>query len=50
MPGIPLISLPLADAFEESFDERFGWREVLYVKIENSRTRATTPTDQKPTL
>jgi hypothetical protein len=50
MPGIPLISLPLAEEFDESFDERFGLRDALYVKIEIRRTSATTPTDQMATL
>jgi hypothetical protein len=50
MPGIALISLPFVEEFEESFDVRFCWREALYVKIEISRTRATTPADQTLTL
>jgi hypothetical protein len=29
MPGIPLMSLPFAEEFGESFDERFGLRDAL---------------------
>jgi hypothetical protein len=46
MPGIPRIWLGFAEEFEESFDEGLCRRDVLYVRVEISRIRATTPTSQ----